>query len=102
MRPTRSTTITCVLGVDLSMTPEQFSMEWGRNLSSPRVILLIFMIFVPIFCFVFAFFGIAIFRPALLASHRSPLGPCAPQMARSHPVALSCAGHIHQHALRSG
>ena len=54
------------VGVDLSMTPEHFSVEWGRSLSSPGFILLMFVLFLPIFGSAFVIFGSGIFRPALL------------------------------------
>lgn len=54
------------VGVDLSMTPEQVSVEWSRSLSSPVFFSLMFVLFLPFFGSAFLIFGSAVFTPALV------------------------------------
>ena len=54
------------VGIDLEMSPEQYSLEWERLFVSPDVILLMSIWFFAIFLPVFLTFGFLVFEPALL------------------------------------
>ena len=54
------------VGIDLEMSPDQYSSEWDRQFVSPEIILVMFIWFFALFLPVFLLCGFFVFEPALL------------------------------------